>query len=283
MKRNRNDSSNRRWLRVALPAAALLAAVVAAFHAGPNSNSSRVAILAQPAVQHSPQVLHSSSSGSRPVYPLSVIEGGAYTAAELRNKLNSDAVAARHYQNFRLEQVSSIETKSASLVYVSYRKGSSIYWTQKPIRLAKGEKLLTDGVLYARARCGNRISTTPKGPVALLEPPDYIFDRPETWQPETGPLPPPPNEPAESRSSAPVGALPSIPAQEMVAGKHTPFFPLFPVPVPIGTGGGSGSRSTGGGGVTYDRAAPEIDLGSGANAVALILGSLLVLRSRRKA
>ena len=30
-------------------------------------------------------------------------------------------------------------------------------------------------------------------------------------------------------------------------------------------------------------AAPEIDLGSGANAVALISGSLLILRSRRKA
>ena len=195
-----------------------------------NRYSNRVARLAHRVVRFSPQAPH-PSAGMRPVYPFSVIPGGAYTAAELRNKLGSDPVAARHYQKFQLTQVSSIETKSAALVYVSYRKGSSIYWTRKPIRLARGEKLLTDGVLYARARCGNRISTTPEGPVALLEPPDSIFERPETWQPDVGPLPPP-EELVESRSRTPeaVSPLPSNPAKEIVAKKRGGLFPLFPVP-----------------------------------------------------
>jgi len=243
MRSEQGDGTGYAWLRVALSAAVLLACVLAVFHVGPNLYLKNVTRPAHQAVRLSPQAPH-PSSGMRPVYPFSVIPGGAYTAAELRNKLRSDAVAARHYQKFRLNQVSSIQTESASLVYVSYRKGSSIYWTRRPVRLARGEKLLTDGVLYARARCGNRISTTPEGPVALLDPPDYIFERPETWQPNTGRLPPPP--PVESKSRTPeiVAGLPFNPARETVAKKRLPFFPLFPF-WPIG-GGGGGSHGNGG-------------------------------------
>ena len=231
----RHDQGDRRsnpWWGVALPIAALLSCVVSVLHVVPNRYTKNAAGLKRGAIRFSPQIPH-PTSGMRPVYPFSVIPGGAYSAAELRNKLSADAVAARHYQKFQLAQVSSIETQSASLVYVSYRKGSSIYWTQKPIRLARGEKLITDGVLYARARCGNRISTTPEHPVALLEPPDYIFERPETWQPDIGPLPPPPDQPVESRSRTPetISALPSNPVRETVAKKRPPFLPLFPFPL----------------------------------------------------
>lgn len=242
----RHDQGNKRsnpWRVVAFPIVTLLFCVVSVLHVVPNRYTKNAVELNRGAVRFTPQI----PPGMRPVYPFSVIPGGAYSAAELRTKLSADAVAARHYQKFQLAQVSSIETQAASLVYVSYRKGGLIYWTRKPIRLARGEKLITDGVLYALARCGNRISTTPEHPVALLEPPDYIFDRPETWEPNVGPLLPPPDRPVESRSRTPetISALPSNPVHETVAKKRPPFLPLFPFPLPIGSGGGSGSRGSG--------------------------------------
>src|SRR5215467_132697 len=53
------------------------------------------------------------------------------------------------------------------------------YWTRRPMRIPNGEVLLTDGRLYARARCGNRISETPLGPAILppeAEPTQAAFD-----------------------------------------------------------------------------------------------------------
>jgi hypothetical protein len=117
----------------------------------------------------------------RPVYPYSVLAGGAYTASELRAKLKSDEVAARHYQAFQLTALKIVKSHFTSPVYVSYRKGNQIYWTRKPVRLTPDEALLTDGLLYARARCGNRISETAQEPVAETDPPAYSFDVPDSY------------------------------------------------------------------------------------------------------
>ena len=81
----------------------------------------------------------------RPVYPYSVLPGGAYDASELRTKLKSDQVAARHYEPFQLTPLKTVKSKFTSPVYVSYRKNNQIYWTRKPVRLTPGEALLTDG------------------------------------------------------------------------------------------------------------------------------------------
>ena len=121
----------------------------------------------------------------RPVYPYSVIPGGAYSPAELKAKLASDETAARHYGSFHLAQAKIVKAGSARPVYVSYRKGGSIYWTRRPIRLTPDEALLTDGSQFARARCGNRISDTPQGPVAESldsEPSPEMLDLPERWE-----------------------------------------------------------------------------------------------------
>lgn len=56
---------------------------------------------------------------------------------------------------------------------------NSIYWTRHPIRLAKGETLLTDGGHLARARCGNRISDSPNEPTNAIEPEESELDTPE--------------------------------------------------------------------------------------------------------
>src|SRR5262249_9541341 len=115
----------------------------------------------------------------RPVYRYSVIPGGAYRAAELRAKLRWDEVAAGHYQPFDLARLRTIESKFSVPVYVSYRVDHAIYWTRRPMRIPAREVLLTDGRLYARARCGNRISETPLGPTILppeAEPTQAAFD-----------------------------------------------------------------------------------------------------------
>lgn len=118
----------------------------------------------------------------RRVYLYSVIKGGAYDQQELKTKLESDKVAARHYAAFDLEHVRTIKLDEARLAYVSYRQGVAIYWTRRPVLLFAGETLLTDGTLLARARCGNRISDTPQEPTAETgesEPSEEAMDAPQ--------------------------------------------------------------------------------------------------------
>ena len=101
----------------------------------------------------------------RPVYPYSVISGGVSNAAELRIALYHDPVAAAHYADFDPAHVQVVRLAQARRAYVSFRKDNRIYWTRRPILLAKGETVLSDGVNEARTRCGNRISDTPRTPV----------------------------------------------------------------------------------------------------------------------
>ena len=112
---------------------------------------------------------------TRPVYRYSIIPGGAYDSAELIRALETDPVAAHHYGDFRLSEVHTVAAGDQP-VYVSYRMGKNIYWTSHPIRLLRGETLLTDGSNVARARCGNRISTKPMAPIATKPVPAETLD-----------------------------------------------------------------------------------------------------------
>jgi hypothetical protein len=115
----------------------------------------------------------------RPVYPYSVIRGGAYSAEELVRALDADPVAARHYAVFRRSRVHTTESRFSSRVYLSYRVGDVVYWTRRAVPLPHGETLLTDGENYARARCGNRISEIPQTPVSETEPAPSTLDQPK--------------------------------------------------------------------------------------------------------
>lgn len=121
-------------------------------------------------------------SASRPVYPYSVIRGGAYTRAELIDALDRDPVAARHYLAFNRSSIHATDSPFSEPVFLSYRVGNEVYWTSRPVRLPRGETLLTDGKNYARARCGNRVSETPRTPVSDTEPAPETLNRPR--QPE---------------------------------------------------------------------------------------------------
>lgn len=120
----------------------------------------------------------------RPVYKLSVIPGGAYNSGELRQALDSDGVAARHYALFRRANLRTEPSHIAKPVYVSYRVADRVYWTRRPIYLKPGEVLLTDGTNYARARCGNRVEVNPQLPVEAKAPSPEELERPVAAAPE---------------------------------------------------------------------------------------------------
>ncbi len=167
----------------------------------------------------------------RPVYPHSIIEGGIGGAGELRRAIMLDSVVASHFSDFNISNGRIIELPVEKTAYVSYRANGNIYWTKKKVKLAKGEKVITDGKNYARARCGNRISEVSMSPTSPKEPSPEVFDKP--IQPKEKFLPAPLGT-SESSFSPPVAmALPL--AAEAGNSSHRPI-PLAYVPGIVGGG-----------------------------------------------
>ena len=115
---------------------------------------------------------------NRPVYPYSVVPGGVRDARELKWAVDHDPVIAEHYAGFDYGRAHVVKVTLAREVYVSYRIGNKLYWTRHPVRLKKGETLLTDGSKTARTRCGNRVEEKPQQATSSFEPPAAKFDEP---------------------------------------------------------------------------------------------------------
>lgn len=164
---------------------------------------------------------------NRPIYPYSVIPGGARNKRELQTALRNDPVIAAHYAGFRTQSVRILRLRASRQAYVSYRMGDHIYWTRKKITLHAGETLLTDGTHFARARCGNRIADTPLGPSSPSEPPVETLDRPVAPHSPAAPVdvPAPPFMPYD-----PPPALVALnsPGQTGSPEPFIPFLPFFP-------------------------------------------------------
>ena len=149
----------------------------------------------------SPAALAAPQSQPHPSYRYSVIAGGAYSIPELDSALRDDPVARDHYSVFDRPRLHMTVSPAAHMSYVSYRKDGAVYWTRRPLPIPAGELLITDGRNRARARCGNRLSDTPRRPVAFQEPPASELDKEETV------LPPPPGS---LRATAPEDVFPSF-------------------------------------------------------------------------
>jgi hypothetical protein len=115
---------------------------------------------------------------SRPVYPYSVVPGGVEDARELKWVAEHDPVVAAHYAGFDYARAQTVRVVLARTVYVSYRIGNHIYWSRHRLTLHKGEKLITDGRMTARARCANRVEETSQQEASPVEPPVQKFDEP---------------------------------------------------------------------------------------------------------
>ncbi len=99
-------------------------------------------------------------------YPYSVIMGGAYSPSELRFHMRKDPVVKSHYSDFDVNHSYLVKLTRDWYQYVSLRRRDpgrldTISWTAHKMHLGVGEVLLTDGIHFARTRCGNRCSTLP--------------------------------------------------------------------------------------------------------------------------
>lgn len=183
-----------------------------------------------------------SKSAQNPLFPYSVIPGGVRSASELKNAIAQDPIVAEHYGGFDLTKIHEVRANSSRLVYVSYRMGNSIFWTKKPLKIAPGETLITDGEHEARARCGNRLSDVPVAPVAADEPTEEAMERAQdsdllairTPPPEL-PLTPPPATDIPPGSTRRIFIPPIIPIW-WGAGAPPGGIPVTPpVPPPVPT------------------------------------------------
>jgi hypothetical protein len=179
----------------------------------------------------------------RPLYPYSVIPGGAANPQELKTAVLHDPVVAAHYADFNLENAHVVRQDADRPMYVSYRLGGRVFWTTKALVIHKGEKLISDGAHEARTRCGNRLSATPVAPVSPEQPPADVLAAPEApilfagnYPPSPGfPLSPPlgggPGTPGSS-GSPPGGGIIPPPVYPIVGGVPTPHASTPPVTVP---------------------------------------------------
>jgi len=126
---------------------------------------------------------------ARPLFHYSIIPGGIQSSKELQNAVAHDPVVAAHYAGFNLRKACVTTIEQDRDVYVSYRVGEKVFWTKKPLRLAKGETVITDGAHMARARCGNRISEIPMEPISPAEPQPEALETAQNPGPLTDPGP----------------------------------------------------------------------------------------------
>ena len=181
----------------------------------------------------------------RLVYPYSIVPGGVASAEDLRQAAAHDSVIASHYAGFNYRRAHLVQVKQAQKVYLSYRLHNKVYWTVRQASLPPGEKLLTDGTVTARARCGNQVSVLPHVATSPDEPTMAELDRPDAMASGIEGLPGSP----ESRLLAVDPPLPFGPSHSgptgLVGGGGPPG--VF-VPPPIGGGPGGGGGGNGGGG-----------------------------------
>jgi hypothetical protein len=188
-----------------------------------------------------PQALAIRARNRRMVYPYSVIPGGVTSADELRQASAHDATVAAHYAGFDYKRARVVEVDRPRLVYLSYRRGAQIYWTRKQLSLNPGEKLLTDGRITARARCGNQVSVLPQANTSPQEPLIAELDRPDAVA--SGDVSPSSSFNSDLLQVEPVPAGPPSTGGELTGGGNPvgPGPPGISVPFPIGlpgTGGG---------------------------------------------
>lgn len=123
-------------------------------------------------------IIPAADRALRPNYPYSVIPGGAYSPAELRFVTQHDAMVRNHYSDFDVNAARLVVLAADRFQYASFRLKDHIFWTNHRLRIPKGEVLLSDGQNYARTRCGNRLSDTPKAETTSLQPSDTLLSLP---------------------------------------------------------------------------------------------------------
>jgi hypothetical protein len=186
------------------------------------------------------------SKESRPVYPYSIVPGGVHDPKELQRVVERDPVVASHYRNFDFRRARVLQLTEDRNVYVSYRIAGRVYWTTKRVHLRRGEKVITDGKMTLRTRCGNQVSETARKEVSPNEPAIARLENPIRIDPGTAAVIPYPTDFASSlaRTNLPVFAM-APPGYSLIT-NNGGLLSLYPPPLPSCSSGTKKKGSSGG-------------------------------------
>jgi hypothetical protein len=232
------------------------------------------------------------SKDVRPVYPYSIVPGGVHDPKELERVFEHDPVVAAHYRGFDFRRARVLQLGEDKTVYVSYRIAGRVYWTTKKVHLRRGEKVITDGKMTLRTRCGNQVSETARQEVSPNEPAIAKLEQPIKIDPGTAMIIPYPTdfESALTRPNLPAFA-PSMPGYGFIA-NNGGMLSLYPPPLPTcgpGTtkkGGTTGGTTTGKKGKKGDCSTPVGEVPEPGTLVLLstgIAGAYLRYRNKSRA
>jgi hypothetical protein len=193
--------------------------------------------------------LGTPTAPGRLIYPYSVVPGGVRTSAELKTVSERDPAVREHYSQFDFRKARVVTVNQPRLVYLSYRIGDKIYWTTKKVSLHKGEQLITDGTITARARCGNRVASLPQKYGFSREPSAAIFDQPISGSSTEIPFPKDFHSALETRPNSTGWGPAALPPGSTGAGALSPlgsgYLPIGSPLVPVSTCGKAGTVTCG--------------------------------------
>jgi hypothetical protein len=115
-------------------------------------------------------------------------------------------------------------------VYVSYRIAGKVYWTTKRVLLHRGEKVITDGKMTLRTRCGNQVSDEARKEVSPNEPAIARMEQPIKIDPGTAMMIPADFGSVLTRPSMPEFVA-GMPAYSLIT-NNGGMLTLYPPPLP---------------------------------------------------
>ncbi|GAM10707.1 hypothetical protein OR1_03000 [Geobacter sp. OR-1] len=133
------------------------------------------AVAAQPADEEEPADASSEIAGKW--YGLCK-KNSIHSIEDFRKLVANDPVLAKHFAGFDWKNARLGRLEESLLTYVSYRKGSTIKQTRKPVRLPKGDRYITDGTRYIRTYCCNDYVIAPPPSESSADPQQEIVAGP---------------------------------------------------------------------------------------------------------
>jgi PEP-CTERM motif len=184
------------------------------------------------------------SRQAHPVYPYSIVPGGVHDPKELEQAFERDPVVAAHYRGFDFRRARVVELNQDKAVYVSYRIAGHVYWTTKLVHLRRGEKVITDGKMTLRTRCGNQVSETARQEVSPKEPTVARMEQPMNDGGSATAIPIPADFDSALARPNLTSFGPAVPGHGYIA-NNGGLLSLYPPPLPTCNPGKKGKAGSG--------------------------------------
>jgi len=184
-----------------------------------------------------------SARAGRPIYPYSIVPGGVHDPKELAQVFDHDPVVSAHYRAFDFRNARVVQLSEDKTVFVSYRIANHVYWTTKRVRLRRGEKVITDGKMTLRTRCGNQVSETARQEVSPKEPSIARMEEPVGDGGSATAIPFPVNFDSALTRPSLQSFGPAVPGYGWIA-NNGGLLSLYPPPLPVCSPGKKGNKPT---------------------------------------